>query len=348
MTATVRPAAVTRDRRGKVPDVCVIALGGTVATGLDGQPSIGLHALLDAFGPHLPRVNLRAIDLARVPSPGLRLANAARVARLAIEQVAEGCHGVVVLQGTDTIEEFAFALDLLYQQAAPLIVTGAMVAPHQAGSDAASNLASALRVAAAPQMRGVGCVVVLNDEIHTARAVRKTDTSSRAAFASHPFGPLGHVTEGLVTLDRKPVTRVRLPGSVRRSQPVSLLSASMDDDLRVATCLDSLGYRGLVVAGLGGGHLPASAVENVSQALAAMPVVLASRAGGIGLRDTYGYPGSERDLLGRGLLYAGDLAPAKARVALSLLLGAGLSGEDLGRSFHEVAWPQGRRRKAVR
>ncbi|MDP1142399.1 asparaginase domain-containing protein, partial [Klebsiella pneumoniae] len=91
--------------------------------------------------------------------------------------------GVVVVQGTDTLEETAFLLDLACAPGTPVVVTGAMRRPDLPGADGPANLAAALAVAADPGCAGLGVLAVLADEIHAARHVRKTHTTSVATFA---------------------------------------------------------------------------------------------------------------------------------------------------------------------
>lgn len=129
---------------------------------------------------------------------------------------------------------------------------------------------------------------------------------------------------------------LRVPFSAP-TPPVALLTSVLDDDGRMLSALPDLGYRGLVVAAMGGGHLPPSWLPGLRDLVGRMPVVLASRTGsGEGLQHTYGSAGSETALLAAGLLPAGALHPFKARVLLTLALAAGLDPPSIGALF--VSW----------
>ena len=246
-----------------------------------------------------------------------------------------GAAGAVVVQGTDTLEETAFALELLVGDAGPVAVTGAMRPPGAPGADGPANLLAAVRVAASGPARGLGSVVVMSDEVHAARWARKIHASSPSAFASPGRGPIGEVVEGEVRVWSRPPP---LPVvATTAGAPVALATAVLGADGRDVAGYAGLGYRAAVVEGLGVGHVP-SAMAGALAALARdIPVALASRTGaGRVHRSTYGFPGSEGDLVGRGLLSAGALSGPLAAGLLSLLIGSGAPRDEVERRFSEV------------
>jgi L-asparaginase len=320
------------------PCVAVFGLGGTIAMAQapDGgvTPALSASDLLAAV-PGLSDLHaeLRVQDFRNKPGASLDFPDLYELAAAITDALNDGCTGAVVTQGTDTIEEVAYVLDLLLPTDAPVVVTGAMRNPTMAGADGPANILAAVRVAASPCARGLGCLVVLNDQVHAARWVQKAHTGSPAAFISPDHGPLGHVVEGRV---RIPVRIRRSPalGFVpRRSARVGLATIALGDD---GTLIEALAEHvdGLVVAALGAGHVPAVVAPVLGKLAGHMPVVLASRTGsGPVHRVTYGFPGSERDLLARGLISAGCLDPLKARIMLHLLIASGAEDAGIRKAF---------------
>jgi L-asparaginase len=322
-------------------NVTILSLGGTIAsTGMGGvTPRLGADDLVAAV-PQLGDVAaIEAVSFRRLPSGDLTLGDVADLAVEIGKRFAAGADGVVVTQGTDTIEETAFALDLLVDGPGPVVVTGAMRNPTLAGPDGPANLLAAVQVAAAPQAAGAGVLVVANDEIHAARFVRKTVTASPATFRSISAGPVGWVVEGRCRMAfRVPPLDTAGLSTVDEVPPVALLTAMLGDDARLVAEVERLGYGGLVIEGFGGGHVAGRCVATLEELAARIPVVLASRTGGGEvLRETYGFPGSERDLLARGLVGAGFLDGPKARVLLSLALASGADVADVFRRVNASA-----------
>jgi L-asparaginase len=209
--------------------------------------------------------------------------------------------------------------------------------PTVAGADGPANVLAAVQVAASSAAAGLGTLVVANDEIHAARFVRKTHSTNPSTFQSPSAGPIGWVNEGRARIVFR-VSRLRagLRGVGGAIAPVALLTSVIGDDGRLITTVEGLGYEGLVLEAFGGGHVPAMVMPVLSALAERLPVVLASRTGGGEvLRETYGFAGSERDMLSRGLISAGFLDGPKARVLLSLLLSHGLDRESVKLAFDE-------------
>ena len=306
------------------------SLGGTIASAKSAAstggvtPQLGAADLIAAVPELRDVADVTAVTFRQMPSGDLTFADLVELARTIEQSFDAGTDGVVVTQGTDTLEETAFALDLLVRSSRPVVVTGAMRNSTVASPDGSANVLGSVRVAASKEATGLGTLVVFNDEIHAARFVRKTHTSNLATFRSPSCGPLGWLIEQRVRVvlrvaplaDFGPVPEGDAPA-------IALFKCSLGDDARVLDQLESLGYAGVVVEGFGGGHVPARVVASLEILAARMPVVLASRTGsGELLDETYGFPGSERDLLSRGLISAGVLDGSKARVLLSLIMSA--------------------------
>ncbi|KUM99607.1 L-asparaginase [Streptomyces yokosukanensis] len=319
--------------------VVLLALGGTISVPGDSRGARLSGAEITAAVLDLADlgVGVEARDVHAVPSGSLTFAQVLDVVEIAARAVTEGADGVVVTQGTDTLEETAFLADLVWPHDAPLALTGAMRQPAMAGADGPANVLAAVRVATAREARGAGALVVFNDEVHAARWVRKTHSTSTAAFASPSAGPLGHVVEGRVRMLLAPPRHEPLSAEVDRERlaaaRVALHVVALDDDGAQLQGLDRT-HRGLVVAGFGVGHVPGALASRLGTLAEHMPVVLTSRTGsGSVLRHTYSAPGSETDLRRRGLIDGGFLDPYKARVLLRLLLAAGAARADIVEAF---------------
>jgi L-asparaginase len=319
----------------------VLSLGGTIAMTSDGGGGVTPRlsgADLVAAVPELSQVaEVEADSFRQLPGAQLTFDDIAALAeRIADETTSGGFDGVVVTQGTDTLEETSFALDLLLDADKPVVMTGAMRNPTLPGADGPANLLASVQVACSAAAHGLGVLVVLNDEIHAARFIGKRHTSLTSAFSS-AVGPIGWVAEG------EPRIPVSLPRFVKTPRPnkgsvrVPLFTSALDDDGKVLAAITAAGIDGLVVEALGGGHVPATLVDALGAAAERMPVVLASRTGqGETLRGTYAFPGSETDLIDRGLIPSGWLDGPKARMLLIALLRSGADSSAVRDTFQSM------------
>ncbi|MFF4542185.1 asparaginase [Streptomyces aureus] len=319
--------------------VAVISLGGTIAmtaqAGDGATPTLAAEDLVAAVpGLADTGILLEVHDFRRLPGASLAFPDLLELA-VTIETLA--VDGVVVTQGTDTIEETAYLLDLVTTGDKPVVVTGAMRNASMAGADGPANVLAAIRVAASDEARGSGCVVVFAEEIHAARWVRKTHATSPTAFVSYP-GPIGYVAEDRVRITARPVSSPGFdPRAATASAKTAIYTVSLGDDGTLLPVLSDH-VDGLVVAGFGAGHVPAACVDALSDLAKGMPVILTTRTGsGPVLQRTYGFPGSESDLLGRSLISGSTLDPLKARILLQLLLMTGADTDQIATAFRAIS-----------
>lgn len=324
------------------PRIGVAALGGTIAmtseSGREVTPTLAADDLIAAV-PRLGEVaEVTATTLATRPSASVTSADLSSVIEWAETQVAAGATGLVVTQGTDSIEETSYWLDLHWARPEPLVITGAMRPPTTPGADGPANLLAAVLTASAQEARERGVLVVMGDTVHAAVEVLKGRSSHPDAFVSRPFGPLGFLEEERLHLRAAGTRRPTLPmtkGGTPAS--VALLETHLDDTGGVLDLVVQAGYGGAVIAGFGVGHVPEGMVDAVQRAVdAEVVVVLATRAGdGPTHEASYGYAGSEVDLLARGVVPAGWLHPRKARVLLAELLRHGAGPGEVRDAFAE-------------
>ncbi|MGY4353430.1 L-asparaginase [Bradyrhizobium sp. GM7.3] len=169
-----------------------------------------------------------------------------------------GTSGIVIGHGTSTLEETAYFLNLCLKVDVPVVIVGSQRALSALSSDAGMNLIGALRVAACPQARGQGVLVVLNDEIHTARDVTKGATLRLNAFRSYEFGPIGRIDGDNVLFYRKSL-RKNYPetefdvSDLEELPRVEIAYSHVDADGTAVRAFVAAGAAGIVIAGLGPG-----------------------------------------------------------------------------------------------
>ena len=314
--------------------VTVLSLGGTILSrsgSADPVPLARLHQ------PGMERVSF--VEVARLGSNALGFADIrALAAEIAARHREVQEQAFVLVQGTDTLEDTSFLLDLLLPRDIPLVVTGAMRTADALGADGPANLADAIVAARAIAQRPDGVVVCMASELHSAALVRKTDASRPGAFASPGYGPLGYVAEGRCRLLLRAAAWPGPYAPQDRPRPlVGLLVLAFDTGPAEVEAQLAAPLEGLVVAGLGAGTTPPAIDPLLADAARRMPVVMATRSGqGEVAAGTYVGAGTTHNLLTQGIIAGGFLDPRKARILLSVLLWAGLSGDSLKKEL--TAW----------
>ena len=314
--------------------VAVIFTGGTISMRQDAdeanRPSLDGEALL-ALVPDLDRgATVEPIDWGLVPASHLTLHQVLDIGRILDEQLGRPeIDGAVVVQGTDVLEETAFAWDLLPLPEKPVIVVGAMRSASQDGYDGPENLRNAVAAAAHAPLATEGVLVAMAGQLHAADDVRKTHTHAYGTFQSPNLGPVGTVSGGRVHVARRR-DPVRLPAIPERAAlPVRLITAVLDDPV---PGLETLGRAaGVVVAATGGGNTTPGLLD-LGTALIGLgvPVVLTTRCPSGRPLPGYGFPGGSSTWWDAGAVFSGTLGALKSRVLLSLSVGAGHDADAIG------------------
>ncbi len=275
------------------------------------------------------RVQLHTDELFNLPSPHMTPVEMLKIKERIMAAEADGIDGVVVTHGTDTLEETAYFLDLTLPSTIPVVVTGAMRSSNQVGSDGLHNFQTAIEVAADDASRDNGVMVVMNDEIHTARYVTKTHTTNVATFRTPTFGPIGLVANGHPIYFQQLIQKTTCDID-HVIDHVYLIKAYAGMDTALFDCLDNDQTAGLVIEGLGAGNVPPVTLPAIQRLLDRhIPLVLVSRCYNGVAEDIYGYEGGGIGLRKMGVMLCQGLNGQKARIKLLVGLSAGMKGEQL-------------------
>lgn len=313
--------------------VVIITTGGTIA--MKRSPMVGgaVPTLKgEDFMALLPRsgVDLAFEEFANLPSSHLTPVQALDLGRRVEAALsAPDVDGVVVTHGTDTLEETAYLLDLTINSPKPVVVTGAMRTATMLGYDGVTNLAAAIRVAATPEARGLGVLVVFNERIFAASEVQKVHSQQVDAFDAPGSGPLGRIEGERVSVRHRPQQRLYIPCS-RLEELVDLIKICQGASERQLRHSIDDGVAGIVIESFGSGRVPPWWLPLVREALdQRTTVAVTTRCVAGPMYDEYGYVGAYHDLQRMGVLFAQNLSGVKARIKLMVALGAARKPAEL-------------------
>jgi L-asparaginase len=308
---------------GTISMVADATAGGKVPT-LDGAAILARAPGIEAIADIVP------IDLGRTPASHFSFPKLFEIAgEIRRCQADPAIDGVVVVQGTDVIDETAFLWDLVLDGEAPVIVTGAMRAASDPNDDGPQNLRDAVLCAATPAMRRTGVSVVLDGDINPADAVTKTHASALDTFQCLDTGRLGSVLDGRVILDRSRGRRRHVATSTA-AEGIALITAHVAMDGSLLDAAAALGPPGIVVEATGAGNTAAPTLAAAERAMArGIVVAFTTRCAAGAAGAAYAFPGGGATWLRAGALLAGHLSGPKVRIALACGLGAGLARDDL-------------------
>ena len=330
------------------PIVYVLSTGGTIAGAGSSSTDLSNYKSGSILGEQLvkavPQISqiadVRVEQIVNVSSSDITLDNWLTLAKRIQKIIADtpAVAGFVITSGTNTLEETAYFLNLTIKSDKPVVVVGSMRPSTAISADGPLNLLNAVRTAIAPEARGKGTLIVLNDEINAARDTTKTNTLRVETFKSGEFGLLGYIDEDKVSFYRATTKRHTTSSefdvtALTQLPKVSILYSYIEPDAGLIRAVIAGGAKGIVFAGTGNGSL-SMFEETALEELAGMPatsrpaLVRSSRTGSGRVIATAEYDA-------RGMIPADTLNPQKARILLMLALTKTNDLKELRRMFAE-------------
>lgn len=331
LASAVNLSSAQADEQNKEKaNVVILATGGTIAGKQTAPGEVGyksgefnVNDLINAVPGITNLANIKGEQVANIGSQDMNDAVWLKLAKRVNEVASrDDVDGIVITHGTDTLEETAYFIDLVAKTQKPIVFVGSMRPATAVSADGPANLYNAVAVAADPRAKGRGAMVVLNDSIHDARNVVKTNTTNVQTFASLNRGPIGYVNTGKIKwMDAKPGEKHEHQAKfditdVAQLPKVDILYAYSNMDPGLITAAVKDGSKGIVVAGVGDGNMTKQA-QNVlaNEAKNGIVIVRSTRVPeGIVLRN--GEINDDKE----GFVASGEFTPPKARVLLQLSL----------------------------
>ncbi len=320
----------------------IIATGGTIA-GISKNPSSGSYKSgnveIDELLVHIPELkniaNIKTEQLVNIGSQDLDeriLLKLAKRVQKAVDD--ENIDGVLILHGSDTLEESAYFLHITVKTKKPIVYTASMRSGSALSSDGEMNIYNALSVAVkAPKKMGV--MVVLNDEIHCAREVTKTNTTSLNAFTSPNSGKIGFVNFGEVSFYTRSLRKHTYKSQlsimdIKKLPRVDIVYSHFEDMGTFIRASVDVGAKAIVYAGFGNGNIFHEALKALHEASKKGIIIARSSRVGSGIVSQKAEIDDEK----YGFITTDNLNPQKARVLLMICLAFGLDKKSIAKAFY--------------
>lgn len=307
--------------------IIIVFTGGTIAMRIDEKTKAAVPAITgEQILQMTPGIGTIAeidfLNFSNIPGPHMTPEKMFELSKTIQHKLnEEGYNGAVVTHGTDSLEETAYLVDLTSNSEKPIVFVGAMKNSSELGFDGPVNLIAATYAAASDEAYNRGVLVVMNNEIHSAAQVTKTNTHTLDTFKSKDFGPIGFIDNDKAYFYHNYTKRQYIPAENIDPRVDLIKTACGMDDRLLRFCVDS-GTHGIVIEGMGRGNIPPTMVPGVEYALSkGIPVVLVSRCLMGKVLDSYGYPGAGKELTKRGVILGDNLPGQKARIKLIVALG---------------------------
>lgn len=310
------------------PTIYILATGGTIAGGGDSALSGNYKSgtvTVDKLIAAVPEINniatIKGEQISNIGSQDMNNEIWLKLSKRANELLKGDADGIVVTHGTDTMEATSYFLSLTLKSKKPVVFVGAMRSGTSLSADGPLNIYNAVNVAMDKNSASKGALVAMNDEIHAAREVTKTNTTNVATFKSPNSGKIGSVNYGIVDYLLTPARKHSLDtefdvSKLDKLPKVEIVYAYANDNADFVNLAVKNGAKGIVLAGMGNGNPSTGMQEALANAAKAGVVVVRSSRVGSGSTSV----GAEVDDAKYGFVTSDSLNPQKARVLLMLAL----------------------------
>jgi len=341
LIAMITPYAYSQTK--DLPNVVILATGGTIAgsaaTGTQAgytSGQVGIETMIDAVPGIRKLANITGEQTANVGSQDMSIEVWLILANRINELLAkDDVDGIVITHGTDTQEETAYFLNLVVNSDKPVVTTGSMRPSTAVSAEGPLNLYNAVAVAASPKSKGRGVMLVMNDQIHAAQAVTKTNTSAVQTFKSPMQGLMGAVIYGQLEYYRYP-HGTHTTGSefsikgVKKLPRVDIIYAGVDTPADLIDYSIKAGAKGIVIAGVGNGNMNAATLKAAKKAAKAGIVIVRSTRVPTGYVLRNAEVNDDENMT----IASDELNAQKSRVLLMLTLLKDRSLEDIQKLFY--------------
>ena len=321
-----------------LPRIVIYTTGGTIQCAKDElsgkvAPALTGTQILEQLSPMKNHFSMEIIEIFNMPGSDLTLEHGLELSRsLRITQQRKDIDGIVVLQGTDTMDEIPYFINVTVPCRIPVVFTGSMKSSHDLYSDALGNVFGAATVACDPRSVGRGVLIYFNETIFSADDVNKYHSSRIDAFRS-PLGPLGTIVEDRVRYYRSNTQKTVYPvENVNFRVPIMKCYAGIEPEL--FTTLTESGIDGIVIEGYGTGNIPWYLSDPVKDAVEkGIYVIVTTRCVDGESYACYDYVGGGAQLEQFGVILSGELNAIKSRILLIAMLSAGKSDSEIREAF---------------
>ncbi|MCY8473772.1 type II asparaginase [Bacillus halotolerans] len=324
---TQKVSSAAASKKNDIPNIKILATGGTIAGADKSKTStteykagvVGVESLIEAVPEMKDIANVSGEQVVNVGSTNIDNKTLLKLGKRVNKLLSsDDVDGIVVTHGTDTLEETAYFLNLIVKSDKPVVVAGSMRPSTAISADGPSNLYNAVKVAGAPDAKGKGTLVVLNDRIASARYVTKTNTTATDTFKSEEMGYIGTIADDIYfhnEMTRKHTKDTDFSvSSLDKLPQVDILYGYQNDGSYLFDAAVNAGAKGIVFAGSGNGSLSDAAEKGAVSAVKKGVTVVRSTRTGNGVVTPNG------DYVKNGLLASNSLNPQKARILLMLAL----------------------------